>query len=117
MFLWLHGVLRTFRKTFHYTRYVTQHLSDTFPNGGIGHGITISWPPRSPDLTPLYFCVWGYMKCELFRRKVDTEDELLDLITDVTARIKESQDATRPVLTRVPKCIELDSGIFENVLH
>jgi len=26
----------------------------------IGPGGTISWPPWSPDLTPLYFSVWGY---------------------------------------------------------
>jgi hypothetical protein len=40
---------------------------------------------------------------------------------DVIARIKERQfalyrRATRYVLTRVAKCIDVDSGIFENVL-
>jgi len=25
----------------------------------IGRGGTIAWPPRSPDLTPLGFSVWG----------------------------------------------------------
>jgi hypothetical protein len=38
---------------------------------------------------------------------------------DVIARIKESRDAlrraTRHVLTRVTECIDVDSGIFENV--
>ena len=41
---------------------MTQHLNDTFPNGWIGRGSTINWPPRSPDLTPLDFCLWGLMK-------------------------------------------------------
>jgi hypothetical protein len=27
----------------HYTRFVLQHLSDTFPNWWIGHGNTINW--------------------------------------------------------------------------
>jgi hypothetical protein len=27
-----------------------------------GRGGKIAWPPRSPDLTPLDFSVWGYIK-------------------------------------------------------
>jgi len=52
---------------------------------------------------------------------VDTRDELLDIITGVIAGIKEPPDAvrraTRHVLSLVAMCIELDGGIFENVLH
>ena len=79
----------------HYTRHVMQHLNDTFPNRWIGHGSTINWPPRSPDLTPLDFCLWGLMKSEVYRKKVDTRDELLVIILDVIACIKECQDALR----------------------
>jgi hypothetical protein len=60
------------------------------------------------------------MKSEVYRRKVDTWDELLDCIMDAIACIKERQDelrrATRHVLTRVAKCIDVDGGIFENLL-
>jgi hypothetical protein len=39
---------------------------------------------------------------------------------DAIARIKERQDelrrTTRNVLTRVAKCIDVDGGIFENLL-
>jgi hypothetical protein len=60
------------------------------------------------------------MKNEVYRRKVDTWDELLDRIMDAIARVKERQDelrrTTRHVLTRVAKCIVVDGGIFENVL-
>ena len=45
--------------TSHYTRHVMQHLNDTFRNRWICRGSTINWPPRSPDLTPLDFCLWG----------------------------------------------------------
>jgi hypothetical protein len=30
--------------------------------GGSVEAISINWPPRSPDLTPLDFCLWGWMK-------------------------------------------------------
>ena len=71
----------------HYTRHVMKNLNDTFPNRWIGRGSTINWPPRSPDLTPLDFCLWGLMKSELYRKKVDTRDELLVNILDVIACI------------------------------
>jgi hypothetical protein len=60
------------------------------------------------------------VKSEVYKRKVDTWDELLDRIMDAIARIKEGQDelrqATRHVLTQVAKCTDVDSGIFENLL-
>jgi hypothetical protein len=78
----------------HYTP-LEMHLNDTFPNRWIGRGSTINWPPRSPDLTPLAFCLWSSMKSKVFRRRVHIRDELLDHMMDVTARIKERQDALR----------------------
>jgi hypothetical protein len=69
---------------------------------------------------PVRFCLWGWMKSKAYRRQADTWDELLDRIMDATARIKERQDelrrAIRHVLTRVAECIDVDGGIFENVL-
>jgi hypothetical protein len=78
----------------HCTRLVMQHLSDTFPNQRIGRGSTINWP-RSPNLTLLDFCLWGWMKSKVYRRKVDTRADLFDHIMNVIARIKEHQDALR----------------------
>jgi len=97
-----------------------QLLNDIFPNRWIGRGSTINWPPRSPALTPSDFCLWDFMKSEVYRKKVDTRDELLINILDVIACIKESQDelrrTTRHVFTRVAKCIDVDGGIFEHLL-
>jgi hypothetical protein len=60
------------------------------------------------------------MKSEVYRRKVDTWDELLDRIMNGIARIKERKNelrrATRHVLTRVAKCIDVDSGILKKLL-
>jgi hypothetical protein len=99
----------------YYARIVMRHLNVTFRNRWIGRGSTINWPPTSPDLPPLNFCLWGWMKSTVYSRKVDTREELLHVI----ARIKESQNAllqaTRRVLTRIAKCIDVDGGVFENV--
>ena len=53
----------------HYSLNVMQHLNDTFPNRWIGRGSTANWPPRSPDRTPLHFCLFGWMKSEVDRKK------------------------------------------------
>ena len=63
---------------------------------------------ESPDLIPLDFCLWGWMKSEVYKRKVDTRDELLARILDAAARIKKSEDQLRrtkhDIRTRVAKC-------------
>jgi hypothetical protein len=49
----------------HSSKMVTKHLNNTYPNRWIGRGSLISWPARSPDLTPLDFCLWGWLKGEV----------------------------------------------------
>jgi hypothetical protein len=43
----------------------TSYLSRTVA-ARIGRGGTITWPPRSPDLTPLDFSVWRYVEDKVF---------------------------------------------------
>jgi len=67
------------------------------------------------------FCLWGWMKSEVYKEKVNTTEELVALIMNSAALIKqERQDdlrrATRTVAKRVEKCIEVDGGIFEHLL-
>jgi len=63
------------------------------------------------------FCLWGWMKSEVYKEKVNTRDELVARIMNSAALIKqERQDdlrrATRTVAKRVEKCIEVDGGDF-----
>ena len=58
------------------------------------------------------------MKNEVYKRKVDTPDELLARILGVAACINKSEDqlrlTTRDLHTRVAKCTEVNSGIFKH---
>jgi uncharacterized protein (UPF0218 family) len=72
-------------------------------------------------LTPLDVCLWGRMKSEVYKEKVNTRDELVARIMNSAALIKqERQDdlrrATRTVAKRVEKCIEVDGGIFQHLI-
>ena len=61
----------------HYSRLVTRNLNLTFPERWIGRCGHFQWPPRSPDVTPLDFCLWGWMKNEVYKEKVNTRDEFV----------------------------------------
>ena len=43
----------------HYAQQVKAFLNEKFFSQWIGRGGPIEWPPRSPDLTPLDFFLWG----------------------------------------------------------
>jgi len=69
----------------------------------------------------LDFCLWGWMKSEVYKEEVNTRDEFVARIMNSVALIKqERQDdlrrATRTVAKRVEKCVEVDGGIFEHSL-
>jgi hypothetical protein len=66
----------------------------------------------------LDFGLWGWIKIEVYKEKVNTRDELLARITDGAALIKERQDdlrTTRTITTRGAKCIEVGGGIFKQL--
>jgi hypothetical protein len=68
-----------------------------------------------------FFCLWGWMKSEVYKENVNTRDELVARIMISAALLKqERQDnlrrATRTIAKGVEKCIEVDGGIFEHLL-
>jgi hypothetical protein len=75
---------------------------------------------ESPDLSPLDFYLWGWMKSKVYKRKVDTQDTLFAHILDAAACIKKREDQLRQTTynlhTGVAKCIEVDSIILEHFL-
>ena len=68
----------------------------------------------------LDFCLWCWMKSEIYVLNIDTPDELLARILDAAACVKKCEDqlrrTTRELRTRIAKCTEVDGGIFEHLL-
>ncbi|GFW51790.1 hypothetical protein TNCV_1187221 [Trichonephila clavipes] len=48
----------------------------------------VNWPPRSCDLTPLDYFLWGYVKSLVYADKPQTLDHLEDNIRCVNADIR-----------------------------
>lgn len=82
----------------HYKREVTDYLNATFPNRWIGRNGPIRWPPRSPDLTPLDFFLWGFLKDRVFR-------------------IGFPRDLNEMYLRILEYCSEPDDEMFERVME
>ena len=60
---------------------------DHFPERWIGRGGPIHWPPRSPDITPLDFFLWGFVKDNVYMRRVSNIDDLKARITTAIASV------------------------------
>jgi hypothetical protein len=62
----------------HYTTQAQQVPDRRYPDSWIGRGGPINWPARSPDLTPLDYFLWGYMKNYVYREPVNSLEQLDD---------------------------------------
>ncbi|CAI6345148.1 unnamed protein product [Macrosiphum euphorbiae] len=51
-------------------------LQKMFPGRLISLRENITWPPRSPDLSPCDYFLWGYLKAEVFKHRPRTIEEL-----------------------------------------
>ncbi|CAK1590500.1 unnamed protein product [Parnassius mnemosyne] len=60
-----------------------------FPNKVISRRGDIPWPPRSPDLTPMDFFLWGYLKTKVYKTNPRTIDVLKENIQREMANITE----------------------------
>ncbi|GFT75823.1 uncharacterized protein TNCV_851291 [Trichonephila clavipes] len=63
-------------------------LKDMFDDRLISRFGAVNWPPRSCDLTPLDYFLWGYVKSLVYVDKPQTLDHLEDNIRRVIADIR-----------------------------
>ena len=90
-------------------------IQSSFGDRVISKGI---WPPRSPDLTPPDFFLWGYLKGRVYQNKPRTIDtlkaniteEIQALTADVLARIFQN------MARRVQSCLDANGGHFQHML-
>ncbi len=73
------------------------------------------WPPRSPDLTPCDFFLWGFIKSKVYATKptdiTDLKQRIRDGFGEVTAEMR--QETLLSYRERLEKVIESDGGHIE----
>ena len=78
----------------HFSCFVNDILNERFPGDAwIGRGGPIPWPPRSPDLSPLDFFLWAYIKNIVYAEKVRNIQQLQERITSAIETV--TQDMTQ----------------------
>ncbi|GFW81470.1 t-box transcription factor TBX1 [Trichonephila clavipes] len=73
--------------TCHTARATIDLVKDTFGDRLISRFGPVNWPPRSCDLTPLDYFLWGYVKSLVYADNPQTLDHLEDNIRRVIADI------------------------------
>ncbi|GFX63325.1 transposase domain containing protein [Trichonephila clavipes] len=74
--------------TCHTARATIDLLKDTFDDRLISRFGPVNWPPRSCDLTPLDYFLWGYVRSLVYADKPQMLDHLEDNIRRVIADIR-----------------------------
>lgn len=89
----------------HYAVNVRDLLDQTFRERWIGRRGRIEWPPRSPDLSPLDYFFWGYLKNKVYETKPND-------INDLTQRILHEAAEVPPEILR-----NFMDGYFNRLAH
>lgn len=103
----------------HNYRRVRRHLRRVFGNRVICNNGPIDWPPRSPDLTPLDFFLWGCLKNQVYAMPVESLDDLKARIVQACENITPEmiREALGPEMRRrMAQCVENHGGHIEHLL-
>jgi hypothetical protein len=76
------------------------------------------WPPRSPDLTPPDFHLWGAAKSAVYRDRPRTLNELKTAVTAYIRNISHAdlQEVFANKIKRVQACIDARGHHFQHLL-
>ena len=91
-------------------------LNEKMPQRWMGRGSpNMPWPPRSPDLTPCDFFLWGFVKSKVYKTQPTTIEELKQRIRDAFAEItvEMRQKTILAYRERLEQVIENDGGHVE----
>jgi hypothetical protein len=73
--------------TAHTARVTMNCLKQMFPGRLISLRGDVTWPPRSPDLAPCDFFLWGYLKSKVYINRPNTLEDLRNNIEAEIGRI------------------------------
>ena len=101
----------------HRTTEVREWLTEFFSQRIIALNRPVEWPPRSPDLTPCDFFLWGYLKSKVYTSPPETIDDVIQRIEREVEALKRNprliRRAVHDMIRRVNLCVENDGRHFE----
>jgi hypothetical protein len=103
----------------HFSRAVRGVLNSTYHDRWIGRGEPTAWPPRSPDLNPLDFYLWGHLNILVYAPPVENQEALHHRIVDAYQTMHNYpgnfERMRRSMMRRVEACIDSHGWHFEHI--
>ncbi|KZC05884.1 hypothetical protein WN55_06673 [Dufourea novaeangliae] len=101
----------------HYAHVARQVLDRQLPNRWIGRGGEFLWPPRSPNLTPLNYFLWGTLKDMVYREPITTPENMKERIREACSMLAAGtiQNAVSSLINRLHQCINMNEHHFEHL--
>lgn len=104
----------------HFSTVTRMYLDRTFTGRWIGRGGPIAWPPRSPDLNPLDFYLWGHLKSLVYSSPVNDVDTLRNRLVAGCETIRSApgiwERVRQSMSRRCEACITARGEQFEHLL-
>lgn len=103
----------------HFSRIARDELDNQFGERWIGRAGPVAWPPRSPDLTPPDFFLWGTVKDMVYREEPTTVEDMKDRIRSAFTEINRRGLAATVQANfrrRLRACIDRQGHHFEHFL-
>lgn len=103
----------------HYVAPVRQFLDTHFPGRWIGRRGPIEWPPRSPDLSPLDYFLWGHLKSTCYITTPDSIEDLRERIITECRRITPEilENVRNRFEQNLYSCMEANGAQFQHLLQ
>ena len=88
------------------------YLRATFGENIISQGFDFYWPPRSPDLNPCDFWLWGYLKANVYTHQPENLNVLKARIITAMANIPQAMinNTVKSIIPRLEFCIGKNGG-------
>ncbi|RZC35148.1 DDE 3 domain containing protein, partial [Asbolus verrucosus] len=104
--------------TAHTAGLTLEYLREFYDNRLISLGSDQEFPPRSPDLTPLDFSVFGYIKDQVFKQEFHNLEQLQDEITRCCLTIDREmlQNIFQNMKRRIRLCLQSNGEHFQHLL-
>lgn len=103
----------------HNANIVKNYLNRIFENQWIGTSGPLRWPARSPDLNPLDYFLWGYLKTVVYETQPRDIDDLKSRIRNACNSIRRHvllRTVNGHLVKRFNLCIRVNGQNFEQFL-
>ncbi|KYM96625.1 hypothetical protein ALC62_12672 [Cyphomyrmex costatus] len=104
----------------HFSRVARDYLNRNYSHRWIGRGGPVAWPPRSPDMNPLDFYLWGHVKSIVYTNApnniVDLRHRIIRAFQEIRTDPHVFQRVRNSFDRRIRACIRAEDGHFEHLI-